>query len=218
MSGGLQSAVANDRAYECIDFQRPRDFPLYRNRPSHFSRTRYAGAGIKIASEAMKIALTILFAVAFLGSLFWVKTRPEEVEPYVSTVLCVAAMVGVLHESKRKDANIVPRIQCRQVERFGKSSIDHALVVENDGDHQIRDFFIRLNADEESKGPIWNSEREFVHEISVPVIHPGQRFEWRFVLFVRGRFEFDGVWGWTTIRNKKEIRRGIIKPESLPRS
>jgi hypothetical protein len=166
----------------------------------------------------MKIALTILFAVAFLGSLYWIRTNHTEPEPYVSTVLSVAALLGMFHESPRKRPNIIPRFEGRQITRNSKVSTKYALVIENKGDIEAKDFHLDLKVGDDEKGPIVDAERQYCSSLKVPVIHSGQRLEWLAVFFLRGSLQFEATWGWTTGKNKREVRTGIIKLETLPRS
>jgi hypothetical protein len=166
----------------------------------------------------MKIALTILFAVAFLGSLYWIRTNHTEPEPYVSTVLSVAALLGLLHESPKKRPNFVPRFEGRQITRNNKTSTKYALVIENNGDIEAKEFHLDLRVEDDERGPIVDAERQYCSSLDVPVIQPGQRLEWLAVFFLRGRLQFDATWSWTNEKNKREVRTGIIKLESLPRS
>lgn len=91
----------------------------------------------------MKIVLRILFGLAFVGSLIWIRSQPDQVEPYVSTILAVAALVGSIYERNEVAPNIAPRFEGRTVMKFDKPSVDHALVIENVSEVTATEFFWR---------------------------------------------------------------------------
>jgi hypothetical protein len=165
----------------------------------------------------MRIALRILFALAFIGSLIWIRTQPEQVEPYVSTVLAVAALIGTLYERNEKLPNIAPRFEGRSVTRFDKPSVDYALVVENDGDVTVEHFFLEIEVEEGKKSPIWDHDRKPVSRVELLALHPGQRIEWSAHFFVRAATVFPAKWGWKTRPQGSVERTGILKLEVLPR-
>lgn len=164
----------------------------------------------------MRIALRILFALAFAGSLFWIHTQPDQVEPYVSTVLAVATLIGTIYERNEKLPNIAPRFEGRTVTRFDKPTVDHALVVENDGDVSVEHFFLEIEV-EDGKSPIWDHNRKPVSRIEIPALHPGQRIEWIAVFYIRAQNTFPAKWGWKTRSQGRVERTGTLKLEVLPR-
>jgi hypothetical protein len=92
---------------------------------------------------------------------------------------------------------------------------DHALVIQNDGDVEVRDFELRLLLEEGQRSPIWDSSRQPTDRVTVPVIHAGQKFEWLAVIYFRAPTEFDVIWSWSAGRRQREERRGRLKLETL---
>jgi hypothetical protein len=165
--------------------------------------------------KTMRLALRILFIVAFLGSLFWIYHDPSQPEPYVSTVLAVAALLGTFYDEQRREPNLVPRIIGKTVVRNGSDGIEYALIIHNDGDIEVIDFGLKLILADGQKSPIWDAERKPTDHIFMPVIHAGQRFEWRVVIFFRAPTEFDVIWSWKTKWTRKVERKGRLKLELL---
>lgn len=166
----------------------------------------------------MRIALRILFALALIGSLIWITTQPHQVEPYVSTILALAALVGTRYERNEKLPNIAPRFESCPVISFGKPSVNHALVVENDGDITVEHFFLEIEVEEGRKSPIWDHNRQPVSRIEIAALHPGQRVEWLAVFFLRSQSVFPAKWGWKTRSQGRVERTGTLKREVLSRS
>lgn len=166
----------------------------------------------------VKLALRSLLIAAFLGSLYWIRSNPKEIEPYVSTVLAVAALLGTFYDDNRKMPNIVPHFVGKSVKRFDSWHTDYALVIANDGDFEVRDFTLALDLNDGEKSPIWNSERQPTNAITVPILHAGQRLEWQAHFFIRARTEFSATWGWTGPNRRKVEKTGCLKVEALPRS
>lgn len=164
----------------------------------------------------MRIALRILFALAFIGSLIWIRTQPDQVEPYVSTILAVAALISTIYERNEKLPNVAPRFEGRSVIRGNKPSVKYALVVENDSDVTLNHFFLEIEVADDVKSPIVD-EREYVSRIEVDVLHPGQRLEWPAFFFVRTQSYFPAKWGWKTKQQGRVERTGRLKREVLTR-
>ncbi len=118
-SGGLRSAVADDRAYECIDFQWPRDFPIYRNRLSHISTTRYASGLITtvrgkhaIMKRYAKFTVFGLVTLAVASCIAWIFSnririeRGERERHFVSVHFLAIAAMKEFHDDEPTPENI----------------------------------------------------------------------------------------------------------------
>ena len=172
--------------------------------------------GLSVRQEIMRIALRILFALAFIGSLVWIRTQSDQVEPYVSTILAVAALVSTIYERNERLPNISPRFEGRPVIKGNKPSVKYALVVENDSDVTANHFFLEIEVAEDVTSPIVE-EREYVSRIEVDVLHPGQRMEWPAFFFARTQSHFPAKWGWKTKQQGCVERIGRLKREVLTR-
>jgi len=160
----------------------------------------------------MKLILRILFIAAFLGSLYWIHVYPSEPEPYISTVLAVAALLGTFYESQKKEANIVPRLVRRPTVRNGKAWDLHYLVVQNNGENEVKDLEIRIPLRERQSNPLLEDEKED-GVLRIPSLHPDQNFESPMALSFDTGTEFDVIWSWRTSRGRKEERKGFLRLE-----
>lgn len=160
----------------------------------------------------MKIVLRILFSVAFLGSLYWIRAHPEEPEPYISTILGVAALLGTFYESKRKETIIVVKIIRRRVIRNNRYVNNHYLVIRNEGDYEANDILIHIPSRESYSSPLVDDRGER-GTLKIPVLHPNQNYEAPLAVSFDTGDEFDVTWSWITSKGKRAEKKGILRPE-----
>ncbi|HEX2851750.1 MAG TPA: hypothetical protein VHO24_00830 [Opitutaceae bacterium] len=160
----------------------------------------------------MRLALRILFLASFLGSLLGIYSTPKDIKLYLAAIAAVAALLGTFRESEKKEARIVPRLILRPHLRDGKPWDLHYLVIHNNGDHEIRDFMIKVVTRPEQRSPFLEDEKE-EGVLRYSVIHPDQKFESPMSLAMDNGVEFDFEWSWTSARGRKEERKGIVKLE-----
>lgn len=160
----------------------------------------------------MRLTLRILFFVAFLASLYWINRYPQEPEPYISTILAVAALLGTFHNARKKEATIVPRLVRRPHARNGKVWDLHYLVVHNDGEEEIKDLMLRIPLRSGQANPLLEDEKE-EGVLRLAVLHPNQTFESPMSLSFDTGTEFDIVWSWHTKSGRSSEKQGILRVE-----
>ncbi len=160
----------------------------------------------------VKIILRALFFAAFLGSLYWIRVHPEEPQPYVSTILCVAALLGTFYESKNRKTNIVPRLVERQTIRGGKSANSYYLLIHNDGEVKVKDFLLQIQLRDGQGCPL-TGDREARNSLRIPILHPNQNYEYPMIISFDTGVEFDIIWSWRISCVRREEKTGILRLE-----
>ncbi len=144
-----------------------------------------------------------------------------QLPPYAAWALLLALLgLWLTHRltvsrTPRKKPHLVPRLVMRSAVRGVKDFNDSALVIQNESDTEIRDFELRLLLAEGQQSPVWGEDRKPTERVTIPIIYPGQRFEWLAVFYVRAPTEFDAVWGWAEGRRRRVERRGKLRLERL---
>ncbi len=157
----------------------------------------------------MKLVLRILFSAAFIGSLYWIRVQHAEPEPYISTILSVAALLGTFYEPTQKIAKIIPRLVRRGSFGNGRTSYNYFLCIHNDGDEEIKDLSVIFNTRPGQESPVYESD----NPIRISSLHPGQKHETVMALTFGTGTEFDIEWCWRTASGKLVERKGILVPE-----
>lgn len=162
----------------------------------------------------MRLVIRLLTAATIVGCFFWIRSEPGQIEPIVTGIASLTALLATFQSSESKRANVLLRIVVKTsvLNRLGKAPISNKsyfLEIENKGDAEAKDFQAKVILLQNQRSPFFDTDLKN-GVLKYPEIYPGQIHPTLLPLSMDSGTEFEFEWQWRE-GWRIQKRRGLIQ-------